>query len=396
MVKMFNLALTVKCLKKICLKVTILGALSIFSSVAMSAMLCSTVPLLSDSTLKFLNNTKLNKIEVNVDSKQVDPKLEFAFKELTELNEQERAAIIKDLQAFGEDHFGAFSALDFLKLALYHKPSWLKLFQNEFREDHLFTAPVWWSRGFVFAHMPSEFLIQVREILDKILNLYLNTSIAKKANRILTLIRIYLQRPEIALHKKIENKEPLHSLLDIFFKSEALGPSHYEPGHSITATEFGILTHQLNELLKNPPFRGRQSLVYWFGSIPNGRGHAKSDFDFAGTNGFTNDQLALLRSNLKAKQSFVEIQDDQDFTVHELKFSLSNLLFLSPISVAFNQGRIFLVVRELIAPETPMLTYNSQVTILEFHHVRLWHYPVHVTAEGHWSFDESVPVWIEE
>jgi hypothetical protein len=364
----------------------LVSLLSFLSPISFAASLCSAIPVLSENTFKVIDDRHLNKLQFDINAKNINPNVEKAFQELTQLDPQEREALTKDLLLFADDHFGEFTVNDFLLLGSYYKFSWSKLFQNEIRVDHFFNSSVWWTRGYLFSRMPQELNVQVREILLQILSLYRNTPLGKKANRVLSFLHQYLDRPEMAFQSNLEKRLPLQNLFEDYFTSEAKQPSHYSSSNPISAQEFGKLVYRFNELLNNDSMQQAPSVVYWFGSVPNGRGKLESDFDLAADLAFDADQIKHLQKTFNNKQ---------DYSVQGIKHTIASLLFLSPLSITFNKGHIFLVVRELISNEQPVHFYNSNLTVLETPQLRMWHYPVKVTSEGKWSYDESVPVWIE-
>jgi hypothetical protein len=384
---------------------TFYGILSIPSTLFAESPLCSAVLSISEVSYKVLAAQNLAKTKIQFSDRTISKPLEIAVKELSELNGSERNYFKQELlsKKINADFFNGneknnsdlFNAEDFLLLALYNKSTWLKLLNIEF-ENALSVSPIWWNRGYLFTRMPKELLQDLQVFLNTTIKETAGTARAKKANRILTMLKIYLERPEIVFQNKVEARSELNLLLEDYFKTVAQQQSHYANSKSINAQEFGELTYNLNELFKSEEFKLNHPLVYWFGSIPNGRGSVNSDFDFASDANFSAQQEKLFKDFMNAKQKIVSIPADQESSVHSISFTIRNLFFLSPISIAFRSGRIFLVIREIITPDSVFISYNPAVTQFSEYKIRLWHYPVHVSADGKWSYDRTVPVWIED
>lgn len=374
---------------------TFSGILSIPSTLFAVVPLCSAVLSISEVSYKVLADPNLSKTKIQFSDRTIHKPLEVTVSEISDLTDREREYFKQEFINNEKNKPDFFSAEDFLLLALYHKPTWLKFLKIEF-ENALLVSPVWWSRGYFFTRMPNELLQDLQRVLNTTIRETAGTSRAKKANRILTMLKIYLERPEIIFHNKVEERSDLNLLFEEYFKSAAVQQSHYANSRSVNSQEFGQLTYNLNELFKSEEFKLNHPLVYWFGSIPNGRGKANSDFDFASDANFSVQQEKLFKDFLSTKQKIISVPADQESSVHSISFTIKNLFFLSPISIAFRGGRIFLVIREIITPDSMFISYNPAVTQFSDYKIRLWHYPVHVSADGKWSYDRTVPVWIED
>ncbi len=79
-----------------------------------------------------------------------------------------------------------------------------------------------------------------------------------------------------------------------------------------------------------------------------------------------------------------------------VEYTATNLLLMSPLSVAFKDGKIYLVSRELIAPANAMMELAGGSVVFAKFKVRLKHYPITISEAGQWSYDKHWSYWEAE
>lgn len=358
-----------------------------------SAYLCSSVLKFSSSTLQLFENSTMLQVPFLFENKYVSQELETALLEISELTPREKAQL--NLQEHRDPTSTVMTAIDYLLLGLYDRSSWLKFIRFEFSQPQ-FNYQLWWSRGFLFESMPPHLLQEIKIITESYLNEANTKQRAKKANRILTFLRLYLIRPELALQKGLEERVDLNQLLEMYFAQASRQPSHYKNSTAINYKQFGKLTFTLSGFFNRPEYHKTNPVVYWFGSIPNGMGRPESDLDFASDLNMNLKQENDFKNHIAKTQETIKLAPEDNITMHAISYSKETLMLASPINVAFKQGITYLVIREIIPPQQPLITFDPSISLFSKFRIRLVHYPVIVDEAGNWSYDTQTPIWIEE
>jgi hypothetical protein len=367
--------------------------LSITPQLLASAYLCSSVLKFSSSSLHLLENSATLQNPFLFENKYVSQELETAILEISELTPLEKAQL--NLQDHRNPTSTAMTAIDYLLLGLYDKTSWLKFIRSEFSQPQ-FNYQLWWNRGFLFDSMPSELLQEIKILTESYLNEANTKQRAKKANRILTFLRLYLTRPELALQKGLEERFDLNQLLERYFSQASQQPSHYKNSTAINYKQFGKLTYTLGVFFNKPEYHKTHPLVYWFGSIPNGMGRSESDLDFASEYNMSLKQESDFKNHITTTQDTIKIAPEDNITMHAISYSKETLMLASPINIAFKKGITYLVIREVVPPQQKLIAFDPSISLFSKNHIKLVHYPVIVDEAGNWSYDTQTPIWIKD
>lgn len=283
-----------------------------------------------------------------------------------------------------------------LLLGVYDRQAWRDYLQKEIG-NIVNNTPQWWNRGYLFENMPATLQRMLLEDLRTEIKEASSRERAKRASRILTSLRIIFERPDLELLHGIRNNPDLHVEIEKYFSRFQNEVSHYRNDSPITVANWVRLIQVLHRHFQTSKNFQNLDPVYWFGSIPNGRGKKSSDFDFSSQFNFSVKQTEELTSYLlREAKGIISGDTVSGFDMKTVEYMAGNLLFMSPLSVLFEKDKLYLVVRELEPPDQPWDSAFGDAISFRRLKVRLHHFPIEIDESGRLHLLKSLPEFIKD
>jgi hypothetical protein len=334
-----------------------------------------------------LLDTPLLDSDFNPNTNLLSIEIEELAKKLSKLPESQKEIYrqqIKKLTAFKGYEFRTG---DYFLLHLHDEQAWLGYIKEIFFNDQ-FVSFAWWYRGHLFETMPHETKEKIVDYLTRYIKNSDNPFEERKtAYRIFTFIKNYQERPEDKVLKGLKQKQDVNTVLKDYFQRSANDPSPYGEISRLTPQHLGKISVILRDYFTQSEKISDHQKVYFMGSIPNGKGRMESDVDLSMDKKLTDKEVNDLYNLIKERNVGFNPPVHQPFDMKPSNGQSLQIMYISPISVAIIDGEISLVIRQISTPKEPARETNNGEVLLKPFDIVLWHFPVEIDSEGHWSYD---------
>ncbi len=282
---------------------------------------------------------------------------------------------------------------NYLLLNLYDPNTWREFLRQTLNSNRTVELPIYY-RKYLFENMPKSLFDQLEVQLQNTTKFAQSFDKRKTAFRFLIYLDSIKNKPESKLLSDLKLTGNIQQALSNYFQSRThlnqFNP--YKSNSFLTINYFGRLVSTIKDFFTNTKLTNKYNSIFIFGSTPNGRSTLESDIDLALDIQLSSlDELALIKV-LKSKLPDFTQNKEKLFESKIYSKKLLQFLYLSPVSIAIQKGKPYLVVRDELSinyKNFESLFYKSgfqnEGFFIKPFEFDLWYFPIDLDQNGNWS-----------